>query len=168
MICQSSPCTNEFVSYRPHHIYCSVKCRVREGAREVKRKHGNDYVTKWRKNHPERVRAWRRARYYRRKTEGTLRRYPNPDLDRARWNRNKNRRRGVLSTLTHIEWIAILRAWDGKCAYCQMRAGTTQDHVIPVSKGGTHTLDNVVPACPSCNASKKDLDLDVFLERLLA
>ncbi len=30
------------------------------------------------------------------------------------------------------------------------------DHVIPLSRGGKHALDNVVPACRGCNTSKND------------
>ena len=30
----------------------------------------------------------------------------------------------------------------------------TQDHVIPLSKGGQHIKENIVPACPSCNSKK--------------
>lgn len=30
----------------------------------------------------------------------------------------------------------------------------TMDHVIPLSRGGDHSIDNIVPSCFSCNASK--------------
>jgi 5-methylcytosine-specific restriction endonuclease McrA len=30
------------------------------------------------------------------------------------------------------------------------------DHVIPLALGGTHDPQNIVPACRSCNAAKKD------------
>ena len=33
---------------------------------------------------------------------------------------------------------------------------TTYDHVIPRSKGGTHTWDNVVMSCSKCNNVKAD------------
>ncbi|MDB4875733.1 MAG: hypothetical protein JWM41_2179 [Gemmatimonadetes bacterium] len=33
------------------------------------------------------------------------------------------------------------------------------DHVIPISRGGSHTRENVVPACRSCNSKKGDLML---------
>ena len=32
----------------------------------------------------------------------------------------------------------------------------TRDHVIPISKGGNNTKENIVPACGSCNSKKKD------------
>jgi len=39
------------------------------------------------------------------------------------------------------------------CVYCGDRA-TQVDHVLPWSRGGRTTVDNGVPACASCNASK--------------
>lgn len=36
------------------------------------------------------------------------------------------------------------------------RAGNTIDHLIPRSKGGTHTWENVVAACKQCNSRKDD------------
>ena len=42
-----------------------------------------------------------------------------------------------------------------ECQYCG-RAAENVDHVIPRSRGGGHTWDNVVAACRSCNARKED------------
>ena len=39
------------------------------------------------------------------------------------------------------------------CQYCADRAENL-DHVIPRSRGGTHTWENVVAACRSCNSKK--------------
>jgi 5-methylcytosine-specific restriction endonuclease McrA len=45
---------------------------------------------------------------------------------------------------------------DGQtCVYCGGSA-TSIDHVIPRSRGGTHTWDNVVAACRRCNHAKAD------------
>jgi 5-methylcytosine-specific restriction endonuclease McrA len=47
-------------------------------------------------------------------------------------------------------------ARDGhKCQYCGASAENI-DHVVPRSRGGTHTWDNVVAACRPCNAKKED------------
>lgn len=47
-------------------------------------------------------------------------------------------------------------ARDGhRCQYCGDRAETL-DHVIPRSRGGGHTWDNVVAACRPCNVHKAD------------
>jgi 5-methylcytosine-specific restriction endonuclease McrA len=56
--------------------------------------------------------------------------------------------------------VAITRrsvfARDGhRCQYCGGQAENI-DHVVPRSRGGTHTWDNVVAACRRCNAAKED------------
>jgi 5-methylcytosine-specific restriction endonuclease McrA len=48
-------------------------------------------------------------------------------------------------------------ARDGwECQYCGARAHLTVDHVIPRSKGGTSTWENIVAACAPCNRRKGD------------
>ena len=44
-------------------------------------------------------------------------------------------------------------AWT--CQYCG-RAAENVDHVLPRSRGGEHTWENVVAACRSCNSRKED------------
>ncbi len=47
-------------------------------------------------------------------------------------------------------------ARDGsRCQYCSGRADSL-DHVVPRSRGGEHVWENVVAACRSCNARKRD------------
>lgn len=44
---------------------------------------------------------------------------------------------------------------DGfKCQYCGLRAENV-DHVLPRSRGGPHTWENVVACCRRCNAKKE-------------
>lgn len=45
----------------------------------------------------------------------------------------------------------------GTCQYCSKNvtiSSATIDHVIPKSRGGGHTWDNLVIACSSCNSKK--------------
>jgi 5-methylcytosine-specific restriction endonuclease McrA len=47
-------------------------------------------------------------------------------------------------------------ARDGhRCQYCGANAENI-DHVVPRSRGGTHTWENVVAACRPCNTRKED------------
>ncbi|XP_002961695.2 uncharacterized protein LOC9662507 [Selaginella moellendorffii] len=41
-----------------------------------------------------------------------------------------------------------------KCQYCDHDRDLTIDHVLPVSKGGGHSWDNLVTACKRCNGKK--------------
>ena len=57
--------------------------------------------------------------------------------------------------LTEIQWHEILEKYHYRCAYCGTKLDKpTMDHVIPLSKGGMHTKQNIVPACKHCNSSK--------------
>ena len=50
----------------------------------------------------------------------------------------------------------VLRRDKHACQYCGSTRQLTLDHVIPVSKGGNHTWDNIVTACEKCNNGKGD------------
>lgn len=80
----------------------------------------------------------------------------NPELAKAQTDRRRALRRGATqSTLTSKEWAFIKLSYDHRCAYCgKKQKRLTQDHITPLSRGGTHTIDNVVPACQSCNSRK--------------
>jgi 5-methylcytosine-specific restriction endonuclease McrA len=63
------------------------------------------------------------------------------------------------------QWTALLAAWGG-CAYCgEVTGGLQRDCVLAISRGGRYTLDNVVPACRSCNASKCNEEVTTWLRR---
>jgi len=50
----------------------------------------------------------------------------------------------------------VFRRDHHSCQYCGSSKHLTLDHVIPRSKGGTHSWDNVVTACERCNSRKSD------------
>jgi 5-methylcytosine-specific restriction endonuclease McrA len=62
----------------------------------------------------------------------------------------------TLATLTDQEWEDIKKHYKYRCVYCGEKKPLTRDHIIPASKGGAFTKDNVVPACKSCNSVKRD------------
>ena len=71
----------------------------------------------------------------------------------------------VVHDLTDEQWAAVREAWGG-CAYCGAQDPSPQkDCVLPISRGGRYTLDNVVPACRSCNASKCNDEVTGWLRR---
>lgn len=60
---------------------------------------------------------------------------------------------------------------DGlKCQYCGKRGSSnlTLDHVMPQSKGGPNTWDNLVTACGPCNTRKGDSTLRELRWKLLS
>lgn len=66
--------------------------------------------------------------------------------------------------LTLVEWQQRLADYGDVCAYCGAGDTLEMDHVWPISKGGSHTLGNVLPACIPCNRSKSARTLVEWLE----
>ncbi len=84
----------------------------------------------------------------------------------ARAARKRKRRMDrVEHDLTDEQWTALQAAWGG-CAYCGATDSPLQrDCVLAISRGGRYTLDNVAPACGSCNASKCNEEVTSWLRR---
>lgn len=85
---------------------------------------------------------------------------------RARAARRRTRRvKAVVNDLTDEQWSAIREAWGG-CAYCGVTDKPMQrDCVMAISRGGRYTVDNVVPACAACNASKCNEEVTHWMRR---
>lgn len=67
--------------------------------------------------------------------------------------------------LSDQQWTAIKIAWGG-CAYCgTANTALQKDCLLALSRGGRYTLENIVPACRSCNASKCNDEVTGWLRR---
>lgn len=127
--------------------------KLRPGKRELM----NAASHRWVQAHPEAAReTW--SRYYK-TPKGRLAYKVNQSARRARLAK-------VAVTLTRKQWTAILAAFDGRCVYCGGTVRITMDHLVPICRGGEHTVNNVVPACFSCNSRKNKVELTTFLSRL--
>lgn len=124
-----------------------LKNKAREDAR----------VRAWRTANPDRLQNYWRDWYY-----GDL------EHSRAQAIDNQARRRSRLGDgrVTRADWTRIKDEYGHRCAYCARHpARLEQEHLEPLSRGGTHDPDNVVPACRQCNASKSDASLLLWLAR---
>jgi len=74
-----------------------------------------------------------------------------------RYARKRNNGGGALK-ISERDWSRMLLIYQHRCAYCGGGAGETLEleHVIPLARGGRHSIGNVVPACRRCNATKND------------
>lgn len=60
----------------------------------------------------------------------------------------------IEATLTLVDWLLILDAYQWKCAYCQVKPFEVMSHLIPIPSSGT-TPVNCIPACYSCRARRR-------------
>lgn len=98
-----------------------------------------------------------------------------PDFaDKARLQARKRKAmlRGNTAVLVTPSQIRSRFAEFGnRCAFCNIDLMTlpkrkrTVEHLIPIIKGGPHSLSNIVPSCLSCNASKSDRDIETWYRR---
>lgn len=77
-----------------------------------------------------------------------------------------------------VDRLAVFERDGWRCQMCghatpRALSGTkdarapTLDHLVAFKLGGSHTWDNVVCMCRRCNAIKRDLPLDVAIERVM-
>lgn len=77
---------------------------------------------------------------------------------KAFYERNRNYRKKCNGgNHTYYDWLALKWAYGNKCIYCgkmEPEVKITEDHVIPLIKGGTNNIENIQPLCFVCNSRK--------------
>lgn len=78
----------------------------------------------------------------------------NPHVDQIKTQKRKSLKAMLPSDFDKNQWGKCKETFDNKCAYCGKDEPLAQEHFIPLSKGGEFTINNIVPACKSCNSKK--------------
>lgn len=107
----------------------------------------------------------KRARYYLNKREHFLtkrREYVKTDEGKAKKKIHDQIRRAkgqkLESNFTLDDWKRCLIHFDNRCSYCDKQRILTREHFIPLVNGGEYTINNIIPACKSCNSKKRKSD----------
>lgn len=99
----------------------------------------SEYSRQWRKSHPEQKSIHQRNR--------------------------RAKKHGARGTHTNTDLLAQYRRQKGKCYYCSHKMKPwgwkescdlqpTEEHIVPVSRGGSNGPENLVIACRKCNEQK--------------
>ncbi len=151
---------------------------------EEKREYQRAYRIKWREENPGYFVKWRAenleavkkkdADYYRRNMEKVLAQTSawakanrerkresnrawlaaNPGYRAAQTRRYQGVKVAAGPAYTRVDWQRYLDLFGERCLACGSDAKITADHVIPLSKGGPNTIDNIQGLCQLCNSSK--------------
>lgn len=122
--------------------------------------HRQRNLEKRRKN----CRAWHKANQHNPK-------YKEKRLLHWRVTESKRRalkRKAAINLAGITQWMKVVKEKPvANCYYCQKDFPTANvhfDHIIPLSKGGAHSVANLCVACSACNLSKSNKPLRVWIE----
>jgi 5-methylcytosine-specific restriction endonuclease McrA len=76
----------------------------------------------------------------------------NPEIRKNTDNRRRTKK--LSNGVYEISKKELKRIYSSPCFYCGSTNSIHADHVIPISKGGRHSIGNLLPACAKCNMSK--------------
>lgn len=148
-----------------YYVKNKEKCRERTNKwRAANREYVNARDKRYRLEHPDiefrkqqKYRETHREKLY---LKGKTYRTTHADyfLNKAR-ERKAIRNSQSDGTVTLQYEHQLFESQHGLCAYCKADLSITGkhlDHIIPLSRGGLHTANNVHWTCPTCNMSKGD------------
>jgi len=146
-------------AWRDSRPYSSWTEEQKEKSRAKTRAH-------YRRNHEEQKARWRavkKARYAKEKhkvldaNKKWAKENPETKLEIAQ-RRRARRLNATISPEKISAWMTRVKSKEfARCYYCRERFRTTKihfDHIVPLAKGGQHSLGNICVSCASCNLRK--------------
>jgi 5-methylcytosine-specific restriction endonuclease McrA len=121
---------------------------------ENSRKQYHKDIDKSRKNRAARVRKWYAANPEQGRAAVAKWKRENRDLATAHENMRRARKKnaGIYVILPK----EIKRILNSSCSNCGTRDKISFDHIIPLARGGRHSIGNLQPMCIPCNSSKNE------------
>ena len=145
-------------NYEEHKEQRNEYCKIyRDTHKEQLKRSQRDYYVKNRERLLQQQREWKQNNSELVKEQKKL--YHSSMSGKAALTRGRHKRRtsieSVKNDLTAEQWEEIKRSQSYKCAYCGKEVPLHRDHIIPVTKGGGLTKENVQGLCQSCNSKKR-------------
>lgn len=163
MICTKCKLKFNYIGYGRQKKYCSVQCRLRAKWNRKQQKYSEVINAKIRAKVKERNKgkicfacknifdAYRSNQIF------CSTRCCHHIHSEMYQHRKYNASRGAKGTHTRYQWEMLKERYNFMCLCCKRQEPEIkleEDHVVPLTKGGDDTIDNIQPLCRSCNSQK--------------
>ena len=134
----------------------ALKAKYDKEYRDRNKKKIYDRQKKWVKENKERIKKQRKEYYRANKAKKAQydEDYRKNNYDKRRVYEQKRRATKLNNGTFKILDKEIKRLYDSPCAWCHSQDDITADHLVPLARGGAHSIGNLIPLCRSCNSSK--------------
>lgn len=147
-ICKKDLPLESFSKDKARYDGLSSGCKIcRNKLKKIYRENNKDIIQKYRDSHKEEMVALHRRWEI-----------LHPEERRITWQKRRNRKKQLPSTLTIEQWEKVKQAFDNKCAYCGKMLPLEKEHFIALTNSGEFTSNNIICACKSCNSGKANRD----------
>ena len=79
--------------------------------------------------------------------------FPEKNNEREARRRARKSNNGVFKIMPY----ELKKLYASPCFYCGSTEKITADHIVPISRGGRHSIGNLLPACFKCNVLKSNM-----------
>ena len=115
------------------------------------------YDKKYRNTHKEKIKEW-----YQKNKEKELKRVKKWRKDNKQHyyftkKQRELKKKEIVGSHTQGEWEMLKAQYNWICPSCgksEPEIKLTEDHIIPISKGGSNNIENIQPLCKNCNCKK--------------
>lgn len=165
------PCTNAANKARAdlnrdwererQRVYYKQNREAIRAKRDLYKDRMREMVRQWHKRNREKMRLYQKEYIVRNpeKARRIRRNYylAHRDQAMARYHRRRARKQAAPGRFTAAEWRALKAHYEHTCLRCGRRepeVKLTPDHVVPLSMGGSNSIENIQPLCRPCNCGK--------------
>jgi hypothetical protein len=120
------------------------KKKYKNNAKKINKRHSKNYYKK-KKYYQEKHKEWY---------------FANPGYSQHRAIRRRALERKAEGSYTQEEFETLCQRYGNICLCCGKRKKLSVDHIVPLSKGGKNSIDNIQPLCITCNKKKATKTID--------
>lgn len=161
---ENKPNTNEYFAFQ-NKSKGTLKARCKECDKKYREKNKDkmkEYNKNYYENNADKIKEYRENN--KDKIKESRKKYLENNKDKIKGYIHKRRslKLGNGGSYTKAQWLDTLEYFDYKCAYTGecIKHNCHVEHIVPLSKGGTSYIWNLVPSTASANLSKQNRDME--------